>query len=58
MIVLITDPITNKMVSDPRKHPYIVQGSGRNITKIYFESQLSKEKYLKIHKQEVLFSWC
>lgn len=56
MIVLITDPITNKMVSNPRKHPYIIQGSGRNITKIYFESQLSKEKYLKIHKQEVLFS--
>ena len=48
MIVLVTDPVTNKMISDPKSHPFVIQGSGRSTTKIYFESQASKEQYLKL----------
>lgn len=47
MIVLVTDPITNAIVSKPQEHPYIIHGEGRNITKIYFECQENKEKYMK-----------
>lgn len=56
MIVLVTDPITNKMVRDPRVHPYVIQGSGRNVTKIYFESQRSKEQYLRSCSGTPMFS--
>ncbi|MGD8559898.1 MAG: hypothetical protein PVF34_07575 [Gammaproteobacteria bacterium] len=56
MIVLVTDPITNKMVTDPHRHPFVIQGSGHNITKIYFESQRSKEQYLKTLNQTPLFT--
>ena len=47
MIVLVTDPITNTIVNNPKEHPFIIQGEGRNSTKIYFETQANKEKYLK-----------
>lgn len=56
MIVLVTDPITNKMMKNPRLHPYVIQGSGRNIIKIYFESQQSKEQYLKTYTHTPMFS--
>lgn len=52
MIVLVTDPITNTMVTNTKDHPYIIHGEGRNTTKIYFESQENKEKYLKSHTFE------
>ena len=51
MIVLVTDPITNTIVDSPKDHPFIIQGEGRNSTKIYFENQENKEKYLKEHPQ-------
>ena len=56
MIVLVTDPITNKMVTDPKKHPFVIQGSGHGTTKIYFESQSSKEEYLKNYSLKAIFS--
>ncbi len=49
MIVLVTDPITNQLVKNPKRHPFIILGSGRKITKIYFESEASKNEYLKNH---------
>ena len=52
MIVLVTDPITNTMVTNTKDHPYIIHGEGRNTTKIYFESHENKEKYLKSHTFE------
>lgn len=47
MIVLVTDPITNTIVTCPKDHPYVIQGEGRNSTKIYFETQENKERFLK-----------
>lgn len=47
MIVLVTDPITNIMVTNPKDHPYVIKGEGRNATKIYFETQENKDKYLQ-----------
>ena len=49
MIVMVTDPISNTMVTKPQDHPYIIQGEGRNSTKIYFENQENKERYLKLY---------
>jgi len=47
MIVLVTDPVTNRPVYNPKGHPFIILGSGRKTTKIYFESEASKNEYLK-----------
>ena len=47
MIVMVTDPISNTIVTRPKDHPYVIQGEGRNSTKIYFETQENKERYLK-----------
>jgi hypothetical protein len=49
MIVLVTDPVTNQLVKNPKRHPFIILGSGHNITKIYFESEKSKTAYLRKH---------
>jgi len=49
MIVMVTDPISNMMVTKPQDQPYIIRGEGRNSTKIYFESQKNKEAYLKLY---------
>lgn len=49
MIVLVTDPVTNQLVKNPGAHPFIILGSGHNVTKIYFESEASKNEYLKNH---------
>lgn len=47
MIVMVSDPISNTIITKPQEHPYIIHGEGRNTTKIYFESQENKERYLK-----------
>jgi hypothetical protein len=47
MIVLVTDPVTNRPVHNRKGHPFIILGCGRKITKIYFESETSKNEYLK-----------
>jgi len=47
MIVLVTDPVTNNIVKNLKTHPYVIHGSGHNITKIYFETENSKNEYLK-----------
>jgi len=47
MIVMVTDPISNTIVTRPQDHPYVIRGEGRNSMKIYFESQENKERYLK-----------
>jgi len=47
MIVLVTDPITNTIVTKPKDHPFLVCGDGRHSTKIYFESEENKERYIQ-----------
>ncbi|WP_455208444.1 hypothetical protein [Kaarinaea lacus] len=46
MIVLVTDPVTNQLVKNPKLHPFVILGSGHNTTKIYFESEITKNEYL------------
>jgi len=53
MIVLITDPMTNRRAMNPDKHAFIIQGSGHNALKIYFESQDSKNTYIKSNALKV-----
>lgn len=54
MIVMVTDPISNTMVTNRECHPFIIHGEGRNSTKIYFETQENKEKYLKLNAFSVV----
>ena len=48
MLVSTTDPITLKDISDPENHPYVIEGSGNNALKIYFEDESTKDVYLGI----------
>lgn len=43
-----TDPITGNDVINPATHPFVIEGSGENALKIYFESEDSKRAYLDI----------
>ena len=56
MIVLVTDPVTNNIVKNPKTHPYVLHGSGHNITKIYFETETSKSEYLKNQNLKMILS--
>jgi hypothetical protein len=48
MRVSTTDPITLHDVPNPEKHPFLIEGSGENALKIYFESEETKNAYLDI----------
>lgn len=48
MRVSTTDPITLKDVVPAEGHPFIVEGTGDNALKIYFESEDTKNTYLGI----------
>jgi len=56
MIVLVTDPVTNNIVKNPKTHPYVIHGCGRKITKIYFETETSKNEYLKNQNLKMILS--
>lgn len=43
-----TDPITLNDVPNPEKHPFVVEGTGENALKIYFESEETRKQYLGI----------
>jgi hypothetical protein len=46
MIVTTIDPVTGKRVQDLKHHPFIIEGGGAAQTKIYFESEATKQAYL------------
>lgn len=48
MRIETTDPITGKTIKDPEGHPFVVEGSGKDALKIYFESEESRRAYLDI----------
>lgn len=48
MRIETTDPITGNTIDNPEGHPFIVEGTGDNALKIYFESEDSKRAYLDI----------
>jgi len=49
MRIETTDPISLHDVPLPlEEHPFIVEGSGRDALKIYFENEHNKQEYLAI----------
>jgi hypothetical protein len=46
MITFTRDPITLNDVQDLANAPFVVEGSGSNQLKIYFESEANKQEYL------------
>lgn len=43
-----TDPITGNDVSSPETAPFVVEGTGEDSLKIYFESEQSRQAYLDV----------
>jgi hypothetical protein len=48
MRVSTVDPITLHDVPNPEMHPFVIEGSGDNALKIYFESDETRKEYLEI----------
>jgi hypothetical protein len=48
MIVSTTDPITGHDITNPEGHPFVVEGTGDNAIKIYFDDEASRRAYLDI----------
>lgn len=48
MRIQTTDPITGTTLRQPDGFPFVIEGSGENALKIYFESEESKRAYLDI----------
>ncbi|HPB74384.1 MAG TPA: hypothetical protein PLY96_03910 [Chromatiaceae bacterium] len=46
MITTTLDPITLVDVTDLDNAPFIIEGSGDNALKIYFQSEANKQEYL------------
>jgi hypothetical protein len=46
MITVTLDPITLKDVTNLAMAPFLIEGSGSNAMKIYFESEANKQEYL------------
>ena len=46
MIVTTIDPVTGNRVQDLEQHPFIIEGGGAAQTKIYFESEATRQAYL------------
>ena len=46
MIVTTIDPVTGERVQDLEHHPFVVEGGGAAQTKIFFESEATKQAYL------------
>ncbi len=51
MITFTRDPITLNDVSNLAEAPFVVEGQGSGMIKIYFESEANKQEYLatKVH---------
>ena len=48
MKISTTDPISMNDVPDPEDHPFVIEGSGDNAIKIYFENEENKQAYMDI----------
>ena len=51
MRITKTDPITGNDVVDVDNAPYVIEGSGDDALKIYFESEENKASYLEIESK-------
>ena len=50
MIITTIDPVTGSKIQHPEQHPYVLEGSGYAETKIYFESEETRQHYLNEHR--------
>lgn len=48
MRIETTDPMTGNDVSNTGAAPFVIEGSGDNALKIYFESEHSRQAYLDV----------
>ena len=48
-----TDPITGNDVTSLETAPFVIEGSGEDALKIYFESEQSKKAYLDTDFEEL-----
>ncbi|MDH5485238.1 MAG: hypothetical protein OEY43_08405 [Gammaproteobacteria bacterium] len=46
-IRITTDPMTMKDISDPETHPCVYEGDGNDGLEIYFETEQSRDQYMK-----------
>jgi YHS domain-containing protein len=51
MRITTTDPISGKDVNELENAPFVIEGSGEDALKIYFESQEHKANYLDIESK-------
>lgn len=51
MRISTTDPISLRDVSNPAGHPFVIEGTGDNALKIYFENEENKKAYLEIQTE-------
>ena len=48
MRITTRDPMTGNEVADPATAPSVIEGQGDNALRIHFESEASRQEYLKI----------
>lgn len=51
MRISTTDPISLREVPNPGTHPFVIEGTGDNALKIYFENEDNKKAYLDIQTE-------
>ena len=51
MIISTTDPVTLHEVTNPETHPFVIEGHGENVLKIYFESEENRRIYLGLNER-------
>ncbi len=47
MIITTIDPITGQKILQPANHPFVDEGHGYAQTRIYFESETTRQRYLE-----------
>ena len=53
MIITTIDPITGQKILQPENHPYVDEGHGYAQTRIYFESEATRQRYLENDSQDL-----
>lgn len=53
MRIQTTDPISGKDVADTEHAPFVLEGSGEDALKIYFDSPDNRQAYLEIETRQL-----
>ena len=48
MHISTLDPISMQMVRDVHKAPFVIEGTGENSLKVFFENEHNRDKYLSL----------